>query len=609
MEVFDSKRNRIPLGRRLGSGGEGDVYEAPINGAALVAKIYHNPVNPEKQEKLMGMFRTSNDRLHGISAWPLDTLHNINGSVIGFLMQKMTGYRAIHELYGPAHRKQEFPNADWAFLIQAARNVAAAFSTMHSYSYVIGDVNQGNIFVAQNATIKLIDCDSFQIPINGRCHLCEGGVGHFTPPELQGVRFRDVIRTENHDNFGLAVICFHLLFMGQHPFAGRYQGQGEMPIERAISEFRFAFGINANYRKMEPPPNSLPFTSVSQHVVLLFERAFSEHGSLHNCRPRAIEWVYVLDELRNQLRTCGYNPAHKYINGLPRCPWCDLDPDFFPHPDPDPPKQSILTELWERILGISSPGEALPINLWSFVVVPKPLPQEVIKARSGIFKSIKSFFFGESEVLSRERKKRQNAFDEAQNIWEYAKKKWEKEAGEISFKTKIQELEKLRSEYERLLSEYTIEKKKLYDNRRVLALENFLGTFFIDNETIPNIGPGRKAMLASFGIETAADIELNRIIAIRGFGFALTNTLIAWRNRKERQFIFNPAKDIDPADMARLNQKYRPSKIRIERALLSGPEQLAQIKSEILRKRQTLHPEVSNATKTFAQAKADLSLL
>jgi len=608
MEVFDSKRNRIPLGRRLGSGGEGDVYESPINGAALVAKIYHNPVNPEKQEKLMGMFRTSNDRLHGISAWPLDTLHNTNGSVIGFLMQKMTGYRAIHELYGPAHRKQEFPNADWAFLIQAARNVAAAFSTMHGHGHIIGDVNQGNIFVANNATIKLIDCDSFQISINGRHHLCEVGVPHFTPPELQKVRFRDVVRTANHDNFGLAVICFHLLFMGRHPFAGKYQGQGEMPIEKAISEFRFAFGTHAKYRKMEPPPKSLPFTSVSQNVALLFERAFSEEGSRNDGRPRATDWVYVLDELRNQLRTCGYNPAHKYINGLPRCSWCDL-PEFFPPRDPDPPKQSILTELWERILGISSPGEALPINLWSFVVVPKPLPQEVIKARSGIFKSIKSFFFGESEVLSRERKKRQNAFDEAERIWNNAKRRWENEAGEISFKIKMQELNRLRSNYERLLSEYTVEKRNLDDNIRVLALENFLGTFFIDNETIPNIGPGRKAMLASFGIETAADIELNRIIAIRGFGFALTNTLIAWRNRKEKHFRFNPAKDIDPADLASLNRKYDQRKIPIERALLSGPEQLAQIKSEILRKRQTLHPEVSNATKTFAQAKADLSLL
>ncbi len=524
MAVFDSKGHSIPLGHRLGSGGEGDVYKVAIDGADLVAKIYHKPVNPEKQEKLMGMFRTSNDRLDGISAWPLGTLHNINGAVIGFLMQKMTGYLPIHELYGPAHRKQKFPNADWAFLIQAARNVAAAFSTMHSYSYVIGDVNQGNIFVAQNATIKLIDCDSFQIPINGRCHLCEGGVGHFTPPELQRVRFRDVTRTANHDNFGLAVICFHLLFMGRHPFAGVYQGQGEMPIERAISEFQFAFGTHANHREMKPPPYSLPFTSISQHVALLFERAFSEEGSRNDGRPRATDWVYVLDELRNQLRTCGYNPAHKYINGLPSCPWCDLERSGVPPFFNNLRTTSIfdLAEVWKRILGISSPGEALPINLWSFVVVPKPLPQEVIKARSGIFNSIKSFFFRESEVVIRERKKRQNAFDEAQRIWNNAKWKWENEAGEISFKVKMQELEKLRSEYERLLSEEETEKRKLYDNRRELALEHFLGNFFIDKATIPNIGPGRKAMLASFGIETAADIEWNRIIMIRGFGEALT---------------------------------------------------------------------------------------
>jgi DNA-binding helix-hairpin-helix protein with protein kinase domain len=29
--------------------------------------------------------------------------------------------------------------------------------------------------------------------------------------------------------------------MGRHPFAGRYLGLGEMPIERAIAECRFAY--------------------------------------------------------------------------------------------------------------------------------------------------------------------------------------------------------------------------------------------------------------------------------------------------------------------------------------------------------------------------------
>ena len=37
-----------------------------------------------------------------------------------------------------------------------------------------------------------------------------------------------------HDRFGLALVVFHLLFMGRHPFAGRYQHADDMPIEQAI---------------------------------------------------------------------------------------------------------------------------------------------------------------------------------------------------------------------------------------------------------------------------------------------------------------------------------------------------------------------------------------
>ena len=50
-----------------------------------------------------------------------------------------------------------------------------------------------------------------------------------------------VRRTPTHTAYGLAVLLFHLLFMGRHPFAGRFHGVGEMPIEKAIAESRFAY--------------------------------------------------------------------------------------------------------------------------------------------------------------------------------------------------------------------------------------------------------------------------------------------------------------------------------------------------------------------------------
>ena len=49
----------------------------------------------------------------------------------------------------------------------------------------MGDVNQNSFMVGRDSKVVLIDSDSFQINANGTLHLCEVGVSHFTPPELQ----------------------------------------------------------------------------------------------------------------------------------------------------------------------------------------------------------------------------------------------------------------------------------------------------------------------------------------------------------------------------------------------------------------------------------------
>ena len=150
--------------------------------------------------------------------------------------------RNIHELYSPKSRIGVFPEADFLFLTHVCTNIARAFAVVHLCGHVIGDVNHGNLLVGPNGTVTLIDCDSFQFRNGSKIFTCDVGTDLFTPPELQNRRLKGIERTSNHDCFGLAVLLFHLLFMGRHPFAGRYSGAGEMPIEKAIAEYRFAYG-------------------------------------------------------------------------------------------------------------------------------------------------------------------------------------------------------------------------------------------------------------------------------------------------------------------------------------------------------------------------------
>ena len=227
--IFDRAGTPVILGNELGRGGEGAVYE--MRGRPdSAAKIYLNPPNPERQAKLSAMTTMAARDLLRLAAWPTNTLHTQSGSVVGFVMPKVNGHSPVFKLYGPKLRLQQFPKADWRFLIHAAANAAIAFSKIHSAGVIIGDVNHGNLVVAADATVQFIDCDSFQISKDSRIWFCEVGVDTHQPPEMQALNsYAKITRTTNHDNFGLAVCIFQLLCMGRHPFAGRYRGPGEPP--------------------------------------------------------------------------------------------------------------------------------------------------------------------------------------------------------------------------------------------------------------------------------------------------------------------------------------------------------------------------------------------
>ena len=327
----DDAGARLQLGPELGRGGEGTVFDLP--GTPLAAKIYHRPAEPAKAAKLEAMVRLRAPALSAFSAWPERRILDHGGThTWGILLPKVLDHRAIHELYSPADRKIEFPFADWTFLVHVARNCAAAFEAIHAAGHVVGDVNQGGVFVSKQGTIMLIDCDSYQIADGARLFTCDVGVPHFTAPELQGQSFRGLQRTPQHDAFGLAVLVFHLLFMGRHPFAGRYLGKGDMPVERAIREGRFAYGTHTGGVQMMPPPHSLRLSQVPDEIAGLFERAFRLPGG-PQARPSATDWLHALEHLKGSIVACSQRRAHTFASRASACPWCDIaragGPDLF----------------------------------------------------------------------------------------------------------------------------------------------------------------------------------------------------------------------------------------------------------------------------------------
>jgi len=603
----DSKGNRITLGKKIGSGGEGDVYEFPASNHRLVAKIYHKPIDHEKQEKIMQMVKGGNEDLKKISAWPVEIIVSTKtGKIVGFLMLNVSEYKPVHMLYGPSQRKQVFPEANWQFLIRAAKNCASAFAVIHKYGYVIGDVNEGNILVNKQACIQLIDCDSFQIRGKGeKKYFCEVGVAQFTPPELQNLKTFKTERIPNHDNFGLSVLIFQLLFMGRHPYSGVFHGKGDMPIEKAICEYRYAFGKNANIKNISPPPNSVDVSSVPEDIRSSFEQAFTEAGLQRPYRPSAQKWWELLDDLEKKLKHCTLEQMHLYYSGNSVCPWCDLETKtgILLFVELEPVTKFDLSAVWQKITSVKPPGPLPVISPKSYSLSPEPFPPGLRK--SGMLIKIFGIIPGKERDEKLHRRKK---FETCRKNWVALNQQWKKEADDDAYKTLLHQLTKLKQQYESLEKEHKLALVTLQKTARERQLKNFLSTCFIDNYNIPLIGVNRKATLRSFGIETAADISYFKTHGIPGFGDALTQQLFSWRQQMESKFIFDPSKSIDKSDIQLLKQKFMPRMRPLERQLTSGIEKVTHIQQSILKCRGDLRPLLEASAKEFAQAHANLKL-
>jgi len=244
------------------------------------------------------------------------------GRFIGFLMPKITGGRSIFHIYNPVMRKQLAYPFDTYALYRTAANLCVMIASIHAKGYVIGDINESNILVNRDALVTIVDCDSFQVTDEqGIIHRCHVGKPEFTPPELQGVSFKEVDQSADHDLFGLGVLLFQLLMNGFHPFAGvlsSHQSVGRVDLH-AIRHGLFPYA--KNQPSIIPPPSAPPIRWLAPQVQALFEQCFVEGHRQKSARPTARQWYHQLDTAESMLQTCDEGD-HIYSDHLADCPYC-----------------------------------------------------------------------------------------------------------------------------------------------------------------------------------------------------------------------------------------------------------------------------------------------
>jgi DNA-binding helix-hairpin-helix protein with protein kinase domain len=646
-KLHDHLGRPLDLGPPLASGGEGSVHAVAAE-AGLLAKVYHRPPDGDKVEKLRWMTAHAGPELLRFAGWPTATLHDgAGGPVVGFLMPRFTGHQAIHTLYSPAHRRTAFPTADWAFLIHTAMNAAIAFDALHGQGHVVGDVNQSNLLVSERAVVALIDCDSFQVCADGRLFPCGVGVSPYTPPELQGQSLRGVVRTPNHDRFGLAVLVFHLLFMGRHPYAGRFLGSGEMSLEQAIAEHRFVYGREPGALQMAPPPNALSLDVLSPDLRQLFERAFGRGSAAEGARPAAAEWQAALAAFTKQLRTCPQDSGHKVPAHLLECPWCALmsagAPNFFLGVSLDGASFDVdtafLARVAERVARVrrqrfAPPRLTLPRRLpaptppagqarvvhriaravgWAalaawcvwLLYVCGPWQTWLPLLGVAVALSVVSFLLRRSPPVA-EVARRRRALQAARAELQAAVAEWRQLADryDADFRRLRDRLHQLQDQYRKLPARYEAEQPQ--SDRQTYFRNQFLRTCFISDHDIDRIGPGRKALLASYGIETAADVDEERLLGVRGIGPVLAGNLLAWRRKMLAQFKYDPQAAVPEAETRAVVLKYKQLEEGLRGQLQRGVGELETLAGRTEEQLRPVQTWIETVLAQAAQAEADL---
>jgi serine/threonine protein kinase len=365
------------------SGGEGAIYEVPYY-PNLVAKVYHaQRRTPERIAKLQIMVahppvNPTEHLNHPSIAWPTELLRDTaTNQLVGFVMPRVRQMLPLSEVYNPRARRRQLPLFNYRYLVRTARNLCAAVQAVHQAGYVIGDLNESNVLVSDQALVTLVDADSFQVrdPETGVVYRSLVGKPEYTPPELQGCSFADVDRQPEHDAFALAVLIFRLLMEGFHPFDGVYRGRGEPPEMGARIRngyFPYARGRTG----IEPSPLAPPFEMLHPDLQALFVRCFEEGHRNRRVRPRVEDWLEALEGAEDALQQCGQNEQHYYWVHWSGCPWCARQQALGGR-DPFPSRASVSSG---QHLGVSGRQQPLPS---ASATTPAPTPVQLGRVADG----------------------------------------------------------------------------------------------------------------------------------------------------------------------------------------------------------------------------------
>lgn len=305
LEQPDGARLEVRLGKALGQGGEGTIYETSREG--LVAKIYFaRQLDVQRQEKLRQMV-LQDPQIPGL-CWPQALLYNTAGDWVGYLMPRAEGRELALTVFHPGRNNSTITAQGWTrrSLALIAANIAATFQRMHEKGILMGDINPRNFLVTPQCAVYLVDCDSYQF--GG--FSCPVGTPLYTPPEVHrsmraaGVENYGYIRTEDNERYSLAVLLFEILMLGKAPYESC--NTNNQDVIDAIIEGNFPYPYRTGEDEEEERLRGNIKAPVGKWRQIWSNTTYLVKTGFYNTftgknRLSAAEWAQVLREYARQI--------------------------------------------------------------------------------------------------------------------------------------------------------------------------------------------------------------------------------------------------------------------------------------------------------------------
>ena len=223
-------------------------------------------------------------------AWPQGLVYTAGTprKLVGVELPKIEGRRPLNTLW----QSQSVPFRD---LLLTARNIAWAADVIHAAGHVIGDFHPGNILVAPNTFVTIIDCDSFHFVTPSRVFHCGCGRPIYLTPELLALKtLAAVDRTPDQDAWAFAVLTFQLL-TGNHPMTSHHVGSGtKLSLPKRIEKGLYLYSGKC-VPDYEPSPMVPPIDVLHDDLQDLMHRMFIDGHRHPSNRPLVGEWQEVLE--------------------------------------------------------------------------------------------------------------------------------------------------------------------------------------------------------------------------------------------------------------------------------------------------------------------------